>query len=86
MVGWHHRLNGHELEQTPGVGEGQEILACCSPWGHKESDTTDNQVPGWRGLVRDWGHSYCPQGQSQASVWLGERRPAFLMLPEPASL
>ena len=32
MVGWHHRLNGHEFEQAPGVGEGQGSLACCSPW------------------------------------------------------
>ena len=38
MVGWHLQLNGHE--QTPGDGEGQGSLACCSPWGHKESDTT----------------------------------------------
>ena len=41
MVGWHHRLNGHEFEQTPGESEGQESLACCSPWGHKESDKTE---------------------------------------------
>ena len=41
MVGWHHQLNGHELEQTLGDGEGQESLACCSPWGHKESDMTE---------------------------------------------
>ena len=41
MVGWHHLLNGHEFEQAPGVGEGQGSLACCSPWGHKESDTTE---------------------------------------------
>ena len=33
MVGWHHRLNGHEFEQTPGNGEGKGGLACCSPWG-----------------------------------------------------
>ena len=39
MVGWHHRLNGHEFEQAPGDGEGQGSLACCSPWGRKESDT-----------------------------------------------
>ena len=39
MVGWHHRLNGHEFEQAPGDGEGQGSLACCSPWGHKELDT-----------------------------------------------
>ena len=41
MVGWHHRLNGYEFEQAPGVGDGQGGLACCSPWGHKESDTTE---------------------------------------------
>ena len=41
MVGWHHQLKGHELEQAPGDGEGQESLACCSPWGHKESDMTE---------------------------------------------
>ena len=41
MVGWHHGLNGREFEQTPGNGEGQGSLVCCSPWGHKESDTTD---------------------------------------------
>ena len=40
MVGWHHRLNGHGFGWTPGVGEGQGGLACCSSWGHKESDTT----------------------------------------------
>ena len=41
MVGWHHRLNGHEFEQAPGDGEGQGILACCGPWGRKESDMTE---------------------------------------------
>ena len=41
MLGWHHQLNGHEFEQTPGDGEVQGILACCSPWGLKESDTTE---------------------------------------------
>ena len=41
MVGWHHRLDGHEFEQAPGVGDGQGSLAHCSPWGHKESDTTE---------------------------------------------
>ena len=40
MVGWHHRLNGHEFEQTLGVGDGQGSLACCSAWGRRESDTT----------------------------------------------
>ena len=41
MVGWLHGFNGHELGQTPGDGEGQGSLACCSPWGHNESDTTE---------------------------------------------
>ena len=41
MVGWHHPLNGHEFEQALGDGEGQGSLACCSPWGHKESETTE---------------------------------------------
>ena len=41
MVGWHHQLNGHEFEQALGVGDGQGSLACCSPRGHKESDTTE---------------------------------------------
>ena len=38
MVGWHHRFNGHEFEETPGDGEGQGSLVCCRPWGHKELD------------------------------------------------
>ena len=41
MVGWHHWLNGHEFGQTLGVGDGQESLACCRPWGCKELDTTE---------------------------------------------
>ena len=41
MVGWHHRLNEHEFEQTPEDSERQRNLACCSPWGHKESDMTE---------------------------------------------
>ena len=41
MVRWHHWLNGHEFEQTPGVGDGQGGLVCCSPWGRKESDPTE---------------------------------------------
>ena len=40
MVGWHHRLNGHELEQAPGDSEGQGSLACCSSQDHKESEMT----------------------------------------------
>ena len=42
MVVWHHHLDGHEFEQALGVGDRQGSLACCSPWGHKESDTMNN--------------------------------------------
>ena len=41
MVGWHHQLDRHEFEQAPRVGDGQGSLLCCSPWGHKESDMTE---------------------------------------------
>ena len=41
MVVWHHLLDGHEFEQVSGVGDGQETLACWSPWGHKESGMTE---------------------------------------------
>ena len=44
MFGWQCRLNGHEFQQVPGVGDGQGGLACCIPWGRKEWDTTE----GWR--------------------------------------
>ena len=40
-VGWHHKLHGHEFEQVQGDGEGQGTLVCCSSWGHKESDMTE---------------------------------------------
>jgi len=47
MVGWHHQLNGHKFEQTPGDSEGQGSLTCCSSWGHRELDMTEqmnNQI------------------------------------------
>ena len=49
MVGWHHQLDGHEFEQALGVGDGQGSLVCCSPWGLKESDTTEqlNWIESW---------------------------------------
>ena len=43
MAGWHHQCNEHKLGQTLGGSEGQGGLACCSPWGHKELDTTEQQ-------------------------------------------
>ena len=51
MVGWHHRLNGHEFEQTPGVGDGQRGLEFCSPWGRKELDITE-----WLNWTEDEEH------------------------------
>ena len=49
MAGWHHRLNGHEFEWTPGVGNGQGGLACCNSWGRKESDMTE-----WLNWTEKW--------------------------------
>jgi len=62
MVGWHHQLNGHEFEYAPGVGDGQGSLACCRPWGHKESDRTEdwtelytyNVATNLTGMVKMW--------------------------------
>ena len=44
MMGWHHQLYGHEFERALGVGDGQGSLACSSPWGRKESDTTERLI------------------------------------------
>ena len=58
MVGWYHRLNGHEFEQTPGDSEGQGSLACCSPWGHKEeSDMTVTLFMGESPEIREINES-----------------------------
>ena len=63
MVGWHHQLNGHEFGQTPGDGEGQGSLACCSPWGHRESDTAE-----W--LINNHQAPMCKApGNSEQSCW-----------------
>ena len=51
MAGWHHWLNGHESEWTPGVGDGQGGLACCDSWGRKESDTTERLI--WSDLIEE---------------------------------
>ena len=56
MVGWHHRFNEHEFEQAPGVGDGQGSLVCYSPWGHKESDMTEQlNWPDVAYGVAEWG-------------------------------
>ena len=65
MVGWHHQLNGHQCEQTQGDGEGQGTLACCSPWGCKKPDTTEqlnNNKRKEMGLRCPW----CPGGRRDA--------------------
>ena len=56
MVGWHHQLDGLELEQAPGVGDGQGSLACCRSWGRKESDMTER--------------TEMDESQEQASSWI----------------
>ena len=70
MVGWHHRLNGHEFEQTPGDSEGRGSLECCSPWGGKVSDTTyqvnnKNMITETH-LQAKWHTHHCPDS-SEAS-------------------
>ena len=64
MVGWHHRLDGHEFEQVPQVGDGQGGLVCCSPWSYKEQDMT-GQLHDWTTELTDPGH------QLLESTWLG---------------
>ena len=56
MVGWHHWLNGHEFAQALGVGDGRRILACCSSWGCKESDMTEQL--NWTELNESCGNMF----------------------------
>ena len=59
VAGWHHWLDGHEFEQTSGVGHGQGSLACFSPWGRKESDTTERLNWTELNLFHPWTGSNC---------------------------
>ena len=63
MAGWHHRLNGHKFEWTPGVGDGQGGLSYCNSWSHKESDTTERL--NWTEL--NWRTK---QGRPSFNFWL----------------
>ena len=63
MVGWHHRLNGHEFEQTLGDSEGQGSLVCCRPWGLKESDTTEQLNNHHPLYTHNQGSSWMDKGQ-----------------------
>ena len=66
MAGWHHRLKGHESEWTLGVGDGQGGLEYCSPWGNKESDTTE-QLNGQINLI--WVNGYVKISEHLNTFW-----------------
>ena len=93
MAGWHHQLDGRESEWTPGVGDGQGGLACCSSWGHKESDTTERL--NWteliaiavtlyldKSLVGGWGA--LSLRDLPRALWVGEdsKRRGWAKLPQ----
>ena len=63
MVGWHHQVNRLEFDQAPGVGDGQGSLACCSPWGCKESDVTEQL---------NNNHSFSPQARKDSEPQTSE--------------
>ena len=65
MAGWHHRIDGHEFEQAPGVGDGQGGLACCCPWGRRESDTTEQLNNNNKSVL--WSGSREPENLPQIS-------------------
>ena len=76
MIAWHHRLYGHEFEKDPGVGDAQGSLPCCSPWGHKELDTTERlnwtELKEWRNMRhRRMGTSYFTLFILLQKSWIG---------------
>ena len=76
MAGWHHQCNGHELGQTSGDGEGQVGLACCSPWGRKESDVAgqlNNNKVGSCGLSKEPGPAHL-SGDPSRALWMVDLR------------
>ena len=74
MVGWHHRLNGHEFEQVPGDGGGQGNLACCSTRGCKESDTTEELSNSGNQAFTGCRVFGCVGGETLLFCWLQERQ------------
>ena len=74
MVGWHHRLDGHECEQALGVGDCQGGLACCSPWGRKDSDMTEqlNWTDSWFPLL------YSRNQHNIVKQWYSNKKNFFL--------
>ena len=89
MAGWHHRLDGHEFEQTPGAGNGQGSLACCSPWGHKELDTTE-QLNTWHltclTLAPALGGKQEPSGEYSPDIITWNRGTSLMSPVEPKYL
>ena len=74
MVGWNHRLDGHEFDQALGVGDGQGCLVCCSPWGRKKLDTTEQLI--WRKKVNCVSSSFSNPGSFNLST-ISERYMSF---------
>ena len=72
MAGWHHRLSGHEFEWTPGVGDGQGVLACCNSWGRKESDTTERL--NWTEV----SEASAENSEAKVSSYLNKRSKAYI--------
>ena len=86
MVGWHDRHNGHEFEQTLGDSEGQGSLACWSPWGHKEADTTERLNEGsWRLSVKNPPANAEDSGDG-FNPWVGKTPWRRKWQPTPVSL
>ena len=78
MVGWHHRLNGHEFEQTLGDGEGQGNPVCCNPWDHKVSNMTKRLKNNSKLLI-----AFLPRSKCLLILWL--QSPSTLIL-EPKNI
>ena len=78
MIGWHHRLKAHEFEQALGVGDGQGSLACCSPWGRKESDMTERL--NWTDIEFHFPNNLENISSFCNTILQGQRCPAMVLL------